>query len=78
MAQICSLKCPTDSVGELRSFYDAIEGNLRALEARGKDVAGNDTLRLMIQEKLPKTVRVDLEKFKDRTQEWTLPIWRRD
>ncbi len=78
VAQICSLRSPSDSVRELRSFYDAIEGNLRALEARGEDVTGNTTLRLMIQEKLPKTVRVNLEMFKDRTQAWTLPLLRRD
>ncbi len=45
---------PSDSVRELRSFYDEVEGNLRALEARGEDITGN-TLCLMIQEKLPKT-----------------------
>ncbi len=78
MAQIYSLRSPTDSVGQLRSFYDSVEGNLRALEARGENVAGNNALRLIIQEKLPKTVRVDLEKFKDRTQTWTLPLLRKD
>ncbi len=77
IAQICSLRGPSDTVGDLRSFYDAVEGNLRALEARGKDVAGNDTLRLMIQEKLPKTVRMTLEMFKDDTQMWSLPLLRK-
>ncbi len=78
VAQICSLRSPTEPVGELRSSYDTVEGNLRALEARGNDVARNDTLRLMIQENLPKTLKVDLEKFKDRTQSRTLPLLRRD
>ncbi len=56
VAQIYPLRSPTDSVGQLRSFYDSVEGNLRELEARGEDVAGNNALRLIIQEKLPRTV----------------------
>ncbi len=32
VAQIFSLRNPGNSVGELRSFCDSVEGNLRALE----------------------------------------------
>ncbi len=76
VAQILSLRYPGNSVGELRSFYDSVEGNLRALEARGKDIHDYDKLRLIIQEKLPKGVRVDMEKSKDEARSWTLLLLR--
>ncbi|MCP3666125.1 MAG: DUF1759 domain-containing protein, partial [Gammaproteobacteria bacterium] len=76
VAQILSLRNPGNSVGELRSFYDTIEGNLRALDARGKNIDDNSELRLIIQEKLPKGVRVDLEKSKDEDRSWTLFLLR--
>ncbi len=75
VAQIYSLNSPADSVAELRSFYDAVEGNLRALESRGKDVNANDALRLFIQKRLPVTVRIELEKLRE-SAEWTLPLLR--
>ncbi|MCP3663080.1 MAG: hypothetical protein GY696_11385 [Gammaproteobacteria bacterium] len=73
VAQIYSLNSPADSVAELRSFYDAVEGNLRALESRGKDVNANDALRLFIQKRLPVTVRIEMEKLRE-SAEWTLPL----
>ncbi len=49
---------------------------MRALEARGKNIDDNHELRLIIQEKLPKGVRVDLEKFKEMSKPWTLLLLR--
>ncbi len=52
--QLFSLRNPGNSVGELRFFYDSVEGNWRALEATGENIDDSRELRLIIQEKLPK------------------------
>ena len=68
---IFNSKVPGNSLSELRSFYDTIECSFRSLEARKVEVDGNFSFCVAIQDKLPHSVKLELEKMKDRTQVWS-------
>ena len=62
----------TNQVNSLRQCYDAIERNLRSLEAMGKDVNHRHFVAL-ICDKLPQRVIYQLYMIKDEDEDWTVP-----
>ncbi|XP_065899645.1 uncharacterized protein [Dysidea avara] len=69
------LPVATNHVSSLRQCYDAIERNLRSLEAIGQDVNHRHFIAL-ISEKLPQKVLYQLYMLKAEDKEWTVSKFR--
>ena len=62
----------SNQVNSLHVCYDAIEQNLRSLEALGEDVNHRHFVAL-ISEKLPQRVLYQLYMLKEEEEDWTVP-----
>ncbi len=68
-AQLYSLNEPSDTLSALRTFYDTMEANLRALESRGKVSDSDGGLLNFLKHRLPLSVRLELGKMRGASDE---------
>ena len=59
----------------LRVFCDTMEKHLRCLQSLGED-DNNTQILTVLQSKLPRSVLLQLEKIKERADEWTVKKFR--
>ena len=62
----------SDDIVALRSFYETLELNIRALTALGQDLTNIVPIINLIKSKLPMDLQIIMEKDKGRDVEWTM------
>ena len=72
MSAFLELPCPSNSCDSLRSFYDAMETNIKALEALGKSQESfGDLLVPLIMTKLQDDTKCNLARA-HQGDDWTI------
>ena len=74
-AKLMNLPMATYKTTSLRTFYDTMEKHLRCLQSLGED-DNNTQILTVLQSKLPRSVLLQLERIKERTNEWTVKKFR--
>ena len=75
LAKLMNLPMATYKTTSLRTFYDTMEKHLRCLQSLGED-DNNTQILTVLQSKLPRIVLLQLERIKERTDEWTVKKFR--
>ena len=73
--KLMNLPMATYKTTSLRTFYDTMEKHLRCLQSLGED-DNNTQILIVLQSKLPHSVLLQLQRIKERTDEWTVKKFR--
>ena len=73
--KLMNLPMATYKTTSLRTFYDTMEKHLRCLQSLGEDDNNTQTLTVL-QSKRPRSVLLQLDRIKERTDEWTVKKFR--
>ena len=74
-AKLMNLPIATYKATSLRTFYDTMEKHLGCLQSLGEDDNNTKILTVLLS-KLPRSILLQLEKMKERTDEWTVKKFR--
>ena len=74
-AKLMNLPMATYKTTSLRTFYDTMEKHLRCLQSLGED-DNNTQILTVLQSKLPRSVLLQLERIKEKADEWTVKKFR--
>ena len=74
-AKLMNLPMATYKATSLRTFYDTMEKDLRCFQLLGKD-DNNTQILTVLQSKHPCSVLLQLERIKERADEWTVTKFR--